>query len=154
VRKALIALDATPHSQRAVEYAAAVLPHVPQCEVVLLALSPVVPEGSAAFDPESGAPEVHGDVDHGPELNALRSALAAAAERLCGQGLPPWRLRQLLQPMRLSLAQDVVNAAAAEGCDTIVVGRRGLSRMRELLLGSVSDEVVHKASGLTVWVVE
>jgi nucleotide-binding universal stress UspA family protein len=34
------------------------------------------------------------------------------------------------------------------------VGRRGLSLARKLLLGSVSSEVVHKAAGLTVWVVE
>lgn len=154
MNKALIALDASPHSQRAVEYAAAVLPHLPHCEVLLLALSPAVPPGSEELNPASPAPEVHGDEDHRRELEALRAALDQAADLLLNRGLPAGCLQPLLKPMRLSLAEDVVEEAAAAGCDTIIVGRRGLSRMRELLLGSVSSDVVHKAAGLTVWVVE
>lgn len=42
--------------------------------------------------------------------------------------------------------RSIVDAAAAEHADLIVVGTRGLARAGRWLLGSVSDHVVHHAS--------
>jgi nucleotide-binding universal stress UspA family protein len=39
-------------------------------------------------------------------------------------------------------------------CDTIVVGRQGLSRSEEFLFGSISSKIVTHAHHCTVWVVE
>jgi nucleotide-binding universal stress UspA family protein len=136
-----------------VEYAASVLPHIPECEVLLLALSSVIPEESEGLDPSTPPPEVHGDEDHSRETEKLRAALDQAADLLRHRGLQAERLQMLLKPMRISLAQAVVEEATTAGCDTIIVGRRGLSRVRGLLQGSVSGNVVQKATGLTVWVV-
>lgn len=152
--KALIALDNSPDSWRAVEYSAGILPRLPDSEVHLLSLTPGIPPGSRQFDPASPPPEVHGDEDHRQELQKLRGALDAAADLLIRNGMAAGQIRQSIQPVCISLGQDIVDEAAKRGCDTIVVGRRGLSLARKLLLGSVSSEVVHKASGLTVWVVE
>lgn len=48
---------------------------------------------------------------------------------------------------------EIVKLAAAEGFTTIVMGRRGLSPVKELLLGSVTRTVLHQAQGVTVFVV-
>jgi len=152
--KALIALDPSPHSRRAVEYAADILCRLPGSEVHLLALSSTIPPGSEELDPAAPVPELHGAEDHQRELQELRDALAEAAARLRDAGLPAGRVVESVQPLRISFAQDIVDAAEAAGCDTIVVGRRGLSTLQELFQGSVSAGVVHKATGLTVWVVE
>ena len=40
------------------------------------------------------------------------------------------------------------------GSETIVVGRKGVSRKEELLFGSVSNRIIHQAEDCTVWVVE
>lgn len=42
-------------------------------------------------------------------------------------------------------ANEIVSAAKAAGADLIVLGRRGLSGIAELLLGSVSQKVLHQA---------
>ncbi len=154
MEKALIALDGSIHSQRALEYAAGIIPHLPRCRVVLLALTGNVPEGSLALDPDAPAPEVHGDQDHQQELERLRTALKGAATLLEERGFPAERLRTVLLPQRTTTAEDILTHAAGEGCDTIVVGRRGLSHFKELLTGSVSSGLVHQASGIAVWVVE
>lgn len=39
-------------------------------------------------------------------------------------------------------------------CSTIILGRRRLSRVKELLLGSVSSAVLRMARGSAVWVIE
>ena len=42
-------------------------------------------------------------------------------------------------------AEEIVNFARHQGYDHIVMGSRGRSLVRELLLGSVSEEVMHHA---------
>jgi nucleotide-binding universal stress UspA family protein len=152
--KALIALDNSPDSRRAVEYAAGILPQLPESEVYLFSLTARIPAGSRELDVASPPPEVHGDEDHQQEIQQLRGALGAAADLLIGNGMAAERIRQSIQPVCISLGQDIVDEARSHGYDTIVVGRRGLSLAKKLLLGSVSSEVVHKAAGLAVWVVE
>jgi len=51
-------------------------------------------------------------------------------------------------------ARVILEQAQALGCDTIVLGRRGLSRVKEFFLGSVSKSVLAQARGLTIWVVD
>jgi len=152
--KALIALDNSPDSRRAVEYAAEIFSRLPDSEVHLLSLTSRIPAGSRELDTTFPPPEVHGDEDHQLEIQHLRETQRAAADLLVRQGLAAGRIRQSILPVRISLGQDIVAEARDRGCDTIVIGRRGLSLAKKLLLGSVSSEVIHKATGLTVWVVE
>jgi nucleotide-binding universal stress UspA family protein len=42
--------------------------------------------------------------------------------------------------------QQIINTAVEGKFDLIVVGARGISKIRELLLGSVTDGVIHHAS--------
>lgn len=43
-------------------------------------------------------------------------------------------------------AREIVAAVKAAGADLVVVGRRGLSGLNELVLGSVSQKVLHHAA--------
>ena len=61
--------------------------------------------------------------------------------------------------MRLKLnsddpAEDIIVTAKEMGIDTIALGRRGLSRMESLLIGSVSDRVAQYSGPLNVWIVD
>jgi nucleotide-binding universal stress UspA family protein len=42
-------------------------------------------------------------------------------------------------------ADEILDLAEAENADMIVIGRRGLGRIREAVLGSVSQKVLHQA---------
>lgn len=154
MKKALIAVDGSRNSRRAVEYAASVLPRLGGCDAHLLALAATIAEESDELDSGAAEPELHGDEDHRREFDLLRVALEEASELLRKAGVPAERIQSRIRAMHISKAQDIVDEARAEGCDTIILGRRGSSRIRALLLGSVSAEVLHKSSGLTVWIVE
>ena len=154
--KVLLALDPTPHSRKALEYAAGVLPHLPGCRVLILTVVTGIPYGTAeAIEAEAGGEaEVHGDEDHRQELQEVETFLRGAAQVLFERGIPRERLETRTRPVNRGVAQDIFDEAAAEGCDTIVVGRRSLSKVKTLLLGSVSNSLMHISGGRAVWVVE
>jgi nucleotide-binding universal stress UspA family protein len=158
VKKLLLALDCSSHSRKAAEYVAEAVFHHSHCQVIVLAITTGIPYSSSqVIDVKAGSPppgEIHGDEDHRQELEEVESFLQEVARMMLDKGLPEERLQVRIKPQNRGIAQDILDEAEAEGCDTIAVGRRGLSKVRALFLGSVSAAVVQQASGRTVWVVE
>jgi nucleotide-binding universal stress UspA family protein len=52
-----------------------------------------------------------------------------------------------------SRAEEIVREAEAGNFGTIVIGRRGLSRVQDFFMGRVSYKVIHSGRDFTVWVV-
>jgi nucleotide-binding universal stress UspA family protein len=52
-----------------------------------------------------------------------------------------------------SRALDILQEAKEGGYGTIVMGRRGLSKVREFLLGRVTNKVLQRAEKFAVWIV-
>ena len=52
-----------------------------------------------------------------------------------------------------SRAGDILQEAQEGGYGTIVMGRRGLSKVREFLMGRVTSKVLSRADGFAVWIV-
>lgn len=51
-----------------------------------------------------------------------------------------------------SRAEAIIKEAEASGCGTIVVGRKGLSRIQDFFLGRVSHKIIHSEGNFTVWI--
>jgi nucleotide-binding universal stress UspA family protein len=52
-----------------------------------------------------------------------------------------------------SAASDILDEAQNNGYGTIVMGRRGLSGVKEFFMGSVSSKVLQNCTGMAAWVV-
>jgi nucleotide-binding universal stress UspA family protein len=52
-----------------------------------------------------------------------------------------------------SRAEDIVETAKEGEFGTIVMGRRGLSRVHEFPLGRVTNKVLHRADLFALWIV-
>ena len=52
-----------------------------------------------------------------------------------------------------SRAEEIVREAESGSFGTIVIGRRGLSRVQDFFMGRVSYKVIHSGRDFTVWVV-
>lgn len=156
MKNILVALDCSPASRRAAAYAAEIVPSLPDCSVTLLAVLTGVPCGEEVLTELQGTEEieVHGDDDHQLELIQVKRMLSNAAQLFRDRRFPDERLEVVSKPMRRGIAQDILDEVQARGCDTIVVGRRGLSMMKQIVLGSVSRDLIQKAEHLAVWVID
>jgi nucleotide-binding universal stress UspA family protein len=61
-------------------------------------------------------------------------------------------IRLKIEPKKIGVAGDIVDEAQS-GYRIIVVGRRGLSGIREFIMGSVSQKILHAAKELSVLMV-
>lgn len=79
----------------------------------------------------------------------VRSAMEQARERLIRSGFAAENLSLKVEAQKEGVARDIL-AEARKGYDVIVVGRRGMSEVREFFMGSVSQKILHGAGGIPV----
>jgi nucleotide-binding universal stress UspA family protein len=50
--------------------------------------------------------------------------------------------------------QQILRLARARKCDTVVIGRKSLSWLRDLIHGDPAEELVRRGKGFAIWIVE
>jgi nucleotide-binding universal stress UspA family protein len=133
--RALVALDRSENSWRASEIAARML-------------------GETDWD-LTLASVVRGDITEC--IEEARSAMADVFERVTDRFVKSGIGRERIATRLISGAQSraavIVQKADQGGFGTIVVGRRGLSRVKDFFIGRVSNKVIQLARDQAVWVV-
>ena len=124
MKKIFVAIDGSEHAWKALDYAAELAKGM-KCSGALLAMYDM--------DDPMLATEVSGLDDLGDKL------LAQAKERIGGSVEAEYEYQVGYPP------EMILSAAEKSGADMIVMGSRGLSGIKELLLGSVSNHIVHYA---------
>jgi nucleotide-binding universal stress UspA family protein len=81
------------------------------------------------------------------------SMLSEYAERLEKAGVSPSRIDTKYTLESSSRSADILKEARAGDYGTVVLGRRGLSRVRQFIIGRVTSKVLSQADGLAVWLV-
>lgn len=61
------------------------------------------------------------------------------------------RIEIQTRPRLIGVADDL--RAMGQAYDAVLVGRRGIGALQEMVMGSVSRQVLQKASNLAVWIV-
>lgn len=81
------------------------------------------------------------------------SMLREHRERLEKAGVSLSRITTKFTLESSSRSADILKEARAGNYGTIVLGRRGLSRVRQFIIGRVTGKVLSQADGLAVWLV-
>jgi len=84
---------------------------------------------------------------------AMGPIFEEASMRLRSAGVQADKIKQKTVTGVGSRAGAIVAEAQQAGYDTIVVGRRGLSKVQEFFMGRVSNKVIQMARKMAVWVV-
>ncbi|UCG67108.1 MAG: universal stress protein [Deltaproteobacteria bacterium] len=153
--KILVAFDDSENAMRAVEYIARTFTREHQ-----ITLFCVVPDTAALCDMNSPSLTPYfvekqaifcGLEDQKKEL--IDEAMQKAKELIMTAGFEEKNITLKVQTKKKGVVTDIIDEAHS-GYDTIVLGRRGLSGIKEFILGSVSQKVLHLARDISVIVVE
>ncbi|MQA31793.1 MAG: hypothetical protein GEU82_18485 [Luteitalea sp.] len=142
VRRIVIGFDASPNAQRAVQLVAKLVAP-PDGRVTLVSVAEILAPGS-----------------HGPVVGGIRSTIAREVRRINAEGARAtlkalnraaaelkrsgWRTHTQLrtgEPLR-----ELMTVVGTADPDLLVVGARGTSGVRQLLLGSVAEGVLNRST--------
>ena len=142
-RKILVPLDGSQQSLKALEEAAQIA-KISSGKITLInvySMQPIMvgePSGSG-----------YGAILTGAEISRMIEAAQKSGNRILQDG------EQKISATGVEVAkmlveghtvQEIVRAASKGNFDLIVIGARGISHIREMLLGSVTDGVIHHAN--------
>jgi nucleotide-binding universal stress UspA family protein len=147
VEKILIAIDENETSRRAVDYVGAVAPHIAGVSVCLLH---VYPEPPPDYYRKGGRLDVY---QAGRE-ERVAQVLQDATGLLVAAGVPEEAVsRKIMMVEGKTISQTVLDVQLEGGFDTVVAGKRGVSKAEEFLFGSISNTLARQCRDFTSWIV-
>jgi nucleotide-binding universal stress UspA family protein len=150
-KKILICIDGSENAMRAVDHAGFMLAGT-DCEVTIFHtmrhLSRFVPSEVLAEDAKLQ------DLWKQKAGENIAPYMGKAKALLLDAGLSENQISLKLVDGSQSPAKDIVKEARENNYGTVVVGRRGISKLKEFLFGSVTKKILHTMVGLSVWVVQ
>ncbi len=152
-KKILVAIDGSRNSLAALDYVHSLGRQCPNLQLVLFhVLPPVPPVYKEAFykDPIAQKYLLQWKEKH---LAAIEQILKKSKDKLLRWGWEEPQVQIKAQEKRVGLARDILFEARNGLYDAVVVGRRGLSKVEEFFLGSVSGKVLQGAGDIPVWLV-
>jgi nucleotide-binding universal stress UspA family protein len=141
-----IAVDGSAGSKRAIQYTAEIMGKT-DCRILLCAImrttvTDSVPEGKDPF------------VDMSIQAKRkLENALTEAKENLTQGGIPDDRIETRLIQGAESRAGALLDTARAAKCDTIVLGRKGVSDVEAFDLGRIPRKIIYASRKFTIWLI-
>ncbi len=133
MRKALVPVDGSPNSDRAVRHVIALAGICPSIEVTLLNVQAEIDEWEVRRFLKKEEIEAMQESKGGDALESARALLDAAGIR--------YTPMVLIGPA----AETITRTALEQNCDGIVMGTRGLGAVESIVLGSVTNKVIHLA---------
>ena len=152
-KKIMIAVDDSRHSKNAVRYIARLSGRIEDLAVVLFTVQPMISQFLVD--------EARKKVASQKELKAVMEKNAATAmdllesyrKAMVEQGVDSSRIQLVTHPRKLDIAKDTIEYAQEGRFDALVIGRRGISGLQELFMGSVSSNIAQNSNVIPVWIV-
>lgn len=153
-RKILVAVDGSSYSNNTLQYLGSLFAPVPEMKLHLLSV--VACSSLPAGKEWLGELELMNILP--PEaqkrLRTAKTYMNTATARLEKLGIAAERVTTEVRLARIALADDILNQARQGLFDAVVIGRRGLSKLEELVMGSVSAALFEKAHDVPLWIID
>jgi len=153
-KKILVAIDDSPHSRQAVDYAARMKALVPGLGFTLLHIQP--PISQFLVDEAKRSSQAQAELSRAVARNveASRALLAPYKELMVRAGVLEAEVDLLTLPRQLGVAKDILDQAQNGLFDAMLLGRRGISSVQQMFLGSVSAHLIENSPVIPVWLVD
>lgn len=152
-KKVLIAVDDSRHSENAVRYAAGIYETVEKMKIVLFHVEPTISQ--YLVDEAKTKPGAYAELQKlmRKSQQAARVLIEKDKALMVSSGVAETDIQVMSLPRTFGVAKDILEYGTALLYDAIIVGRRGLSGLGEVFVGSVSANIVDNSQLLPVWLV-
>ena len=154
-KKILIAVDDSENARRAVEFVASVFK--PEHKVTLFSVSlnttAICDLNSPGLTPYFVSQQSAFCQVEDQQKALMKKALKAAKETLLSAGFKNEHIRIQLETEKKGVARAILEEIAT-GYDVVVLGRKGVGRVQEFFMGSISQKVLHSAREVSVLLVD
>ncbi len=154
-KKILIAVDDSENARRAVEFVASVFK--PDHKITLLSVAlnttAICDLNSPGLTPYFVSQQTAFCQVEDQQKALMKKALAAAKETLLSAGFKDDHIRVHLETEKSGVARAILGEIAT-GYDVVVLGRKGVGRVQEFFMGSISQKVLHSAREVSVLLVD
>jgi nucleotide-binding universal stress UspA family protein len=150
----LIAVDDSNHARYALTYTASLMARDTGFKCTLMNVQPIISQ--YLMDEARTNPRVNETIKMVIEENSVhsRQILEKSREMMVRAGVQPEAIGLVSQTRVQGLTRDIIEHARKNLCDAIVVGRRGLSRLQKIFMGSVSAKLLEHSTEVPVWIVD
>lgn len=155
-KKILVAMDESKNSLRAVEFIGNCVN--PEASVTLFSVLMNTEAMCAMQAPELTpyfiAQQTTFCVLEDKKKELISEALEKAREMLIQQGFAKNRVKTKIVKRKKGIARDIISEVKSGGYDLVVLGKKGLSAVREFLMGSTAQKVLHGVDKVSVLLVD
>jgi len=153
-KKILVAIDDSPHSRQAVDYAGRMKDLVPGLGVTLFHVQPTISQFLLDEAQRSGPAQAEFNRVAARNAEAAKGLLAKYKDLLVRSGVAESAIEVATLPRQQGLAKDILDQAQKGLFDAILLGRRGISSMQQMFMGSVSAHLIQNSQVIPVWLVD
>ena len=153
-RKLLVAVDDSRHSRLAAKYACELFVDDRNVHFDLLNIQPTVSD--YLLEEAKRKMPARRQLDLLAQENASHSQkiLSDFAALLKDGGIAEDRVKVHTRPRELGVAKDILDFASQWRYDSIVLGRRGMTGLQDMIFGSVSNNIIQQSQIVPVWMVD
>lgn len=153
-KKILLALDTSIHSKYALRYSAKMSSVIKELTYTLFHTQPTVSQ----FLKDEAKTDVKAKADLNKAIRKntddAQSLLEGYKTKMIGMGIAEKDITIMTQPKLIDTSMDILGTGLQGLYDAIVMGRRGLSRIHEALMGSVTSKLLGKSKVIPVWIID
>ena len=153
-KEILISVDDSRHSKIAVDYAVNIYQAVKEVKFILMHVQPTISQ--YLLDDAKSKPQAYAELEKVNRKNAevARQLLDKYKNQMASAGVAEDHVQLKSQPRMLGVAKDILQASTTNRFDAVILGRRGLSGLQDMFIGSVSANIVNNTEDTPVWLVE
>jgi nucleotide-binding universal stress UspA family protein len=153
-KKILIGVDDSRHTENALRYAFSLHETVNDLKYLLFHVQPTISQ--YLLDEAKRKPSAYADLKKlmGKSDQVAQSLLDKCKARMVSLGIAENDIQLMTLPRKFGVAKDILEYSTAMLYDAILLGRRGLSGLAEIFIGSVSANIVENSPLIPVWLVD
>lgn len=153
-KKILVAVDGSVYSSNVLNYIGQLFPNLDDIHFHLLSIVPcsTSPAGREWLDEAELLNTLSPQARN--KLNAQKHYMKKAVKQLSQYGIDEKQVTTDVRLSRMAITKDILHAARKGLYDALLIGRRGIGKLEEIFMGSVSATIVSECHDLPIWIID